>query len=103
MSNIVQFYGNRKGYGLSVSANPLHRNPSYEPILNPDYQLRTGELHYIIWDSFSAARSVFFEKMLFTYVDRYHGRAVHTQTVSVATPEGEFTEKRIIVVYEVRP
>jgi hypothetical protein len=103
MSNIVQFYGNRKGYGLSVSPNPLHRNPSYEPIINPDYQLRTGELHYIIWDSFSAARSTFFEQKLFTYIDRYHGRAVHRQTVKVPTAAGEFVEKPIIVVYEVRP
>jgi 4-amino-4-deoxy-L-arabinose transferase-like glycosyltransferase len=29
MANIIQFYGHRKAYGLSVSHNPLHRNPSY--------------------------------------------------------------------------
>lgn len=28
MANILQFYGHRKAYGLSVSPNPLHRNPS---------------------------------------------------------------------------
>jgi 4-amino-4-deoxy-L-arabinose transferase-like glycosyltransferase len=103
MANLVQFYGDRKGYGLSVSPNPLHRNPSYEPIINPDYLLRTGEIHYIIWDSFSASRSTFFEQKLFTYIDRYHGQVVHTQTVTAPTPGGGLTEKPIIKVYEVRP
>src|SRR5262249_36181328 len=28
MANIIQFYGHRKAYGLAVSPNPLHRNPS---------------------------------------------------------------------------
>lgn len=103
MANLVQFYGDRKGYGLSVSPNPLHRNPSYEPIINPDYLLRTGEIHYIIWDSFSAGRSAFFEQKLFTYIDRYHGRVVHAQTVKAPAAGGAFTEKPIIIVYEVRP
>ncbi len=41
MANIIEFYGHRQAYGLSVSTNPLHRNPSYEPIRNPDFELRT--------------------------------------------------------------
>lgn len=48
MANIIQFYGHRKAYGLSVSPNPLHRNPSYEPVTNPDLWLRNGELQYIV-------------------------------------------------------
>ena len=40
MANLVQFYGRREAYGLSVSPNPLNRNPSYEPIVNPDQALR---------------------------------------------------------------
>ena len=31
MANIIEFYGQRKAFGLSISPNPLHRNPSYEP------------------------------------------------------------------------
>ena len=31
MANVVQFYGHRRAYGLSVSPNPLNRNPSYVP------------------------------------------------------------------------
>ena len=103
MANILQFYGNRRAYGLSVSSNPLHRNPSYLPILNPDFQLRTGAIQYVVWDAFSASRSEFFEQGLFRYVDRYHGRVVHIETVPVATAEGGVTDKPIIIVYEVRP
>ena len=35
MANLVQYYGHRKAYGLSVSPNPLNRNPSYEPLDQP--------------------------------------------------------------------
>ena len=42
MANIVQFYGHRDAFGLSVSPNPLHRNPSYEPIVNPDRRAARG-------------------------------------------------------------
>ncbi len=35
MANIIQYYGHLPAYGLSVSPNPLQRNPSYEPIANP--------------------------------------------------------------------
>ena len=43
MANLVQFYGHRRAYGLSVSPNPLNRNPSYEPLPNPDQALRDSE------------------------------------------------------------
>ncbi len=102
MGNIVQFYGHRKAYGLAVSPNPLHRNPAYEPVDNPDLLIRSNELQYIVWDSFSADRSSFFSDKLLRYADRYHGRVVHTQTVTVDGPDGE-TQKEIIVIYEVRP
>ena len=64
MANIVAFYGHRQAYGLSVSANPLNRNPSYLPIENADLQLRRGEIQYAVWDSFSAARSPSFSSKL---------------------------------------
>ena len=64
MANIVQYYGHRKAYGLSVSPNPLHRNPSYEPVNNPDRAIRDNELQYVVWDSFSAARSSYFSSKL---------------------------------------
>ena len=57
MANIVQFYGHREAFGLSVSPNPLNRNPSYVPVENADLQLRNGSIQYAVWDSFSAGRS----------------------------------------------
>jgi hypothetical protein len=103
MGNIIKFYGHRQSFGLSISPNPLHRNPSYEPIHNPDFQIRTGELQYLVWDSFSAGRSTFFSEKLLWYANKYHGRAVHTETVTVFTPEGEEVEKPVIIIYEVHP
>jgi Dolichyl-phosphate-mannose-protein mannosyltransferase len=102
MANILEFYGRRKAYGLSVSANPLHRNPTYEPVVNPDHLIRTNELQYIAWDSYSASRSPYFSSRLRRYVDRYHGRAVHSETVTI-TDHGKRVEKPVITVYEVRP
>ncbi|HEX6287724.1 MAG TPA: glycosyltransferase family 39 protein [Herpetosiphonaceae bacterium] len=103
MANVLQFYGHRKAYGLSVSPNPLHRNPSYEPIPNPDMHIRSGELQYLVWDSFSAARSSFFSEKILRYASRYHGRIVHSQSVTVTGANGERTTKPIIIIYEVRP
>ena len=103
MANILQFYGHRKAYGLSVSPNPLHRNPSYEPVPNADLLLRSNELQYVVWDAFSANRSPFFSKSLLRYADRYNGRAVHTESVTVTTPDGQKAEEPVIIIYEVRP
>jgi len=99
MANIIQFYGNRKAYGLSVSPNPLKRNPSYDALTNPDLQVRSNQLQYVVWDSYSAARSGYFEAKLMDYVKRYHGRVVHTETLP--DPAGG-PEKAVIIVYEVR-
>jgi 4-amino-4-deoxy-L-arabinose transferase-like glycosyltransferase len=98
MANIIQFYGHRHAYGLSVSPNPLRRNPSYEPILNPDASLRLGDLQYVVWDAFSARRSTHFSEYLLQLARRYNGRVVHTEYVG---RPGE--EVPVIVVYEVRP
>jgi 4-amino-4-deoxy-L-arabinose transferase-like glycosyltransferase len=103
MANILQFYGDRKAYGLSVSSNPLHRNPVYEPVANPDFLLRTSQLQYIVWDSYSASRSDFFSSKLLDYADRYHGRIVYTGSVTTRTAEGEETLTPVIIIYEVRP
>jgi 4-amino-4-deoxy-L-arabinose transferase-like glycosyltransferase len=96
MANIVQFYGRRRAQGLSVSSDPLRRNPAYAPIRNPDLALRRGDIQYVVWDRFSAARSRFFSERLLRYVEKYDGRKVHVE------PEQPGVEP-LIVVYEVRP
>jgi Dolichyl-phosphate-mannose-protein mannosyltransferase len=103
MANIVQFYGARKAFGLAVSANPLHRNPSYEPIINPDRQIRSSDLQYLVWDSFSAARTSFFADKLMEYVNKYNGRAVHTESITIQDSNGNLIEKPVIIIYEVHP
>ena len=103
MANIIQFYSAHKAYGLAISPNPLHRNPSYEPIINPDNQIRTSELQYVVWDSFSAARSQFFSDKLMSYVNKYNGVAIHTELITFPDANGKLVSKPIIIVYEVRP
>ena len=78
MANILEFYGHRRAYGLSVSPNRLHRNPIYQAVPNPDLSLRRGDIQYIVWDAYSARRSAHFERRLLSYVSRYRGRAVYT-------------------------
>ena len=103
MANLVQYYGHRKAYGLSVSPNPLNRNPSYEPLINPDRAIRDNELQYLVWDTFSATRSPSFSEKLLGYADRYDGRIVHTQVLPATTALGESADRPAIVVFEVRP
>ena len=98
MANILEFYGHRRAYGLSVSPNPLHRNPTYEPIVNPDLRIRQSDLQYVVWDAFSASRSTFFGTRLLRYVERYNGRAIHTESVTV-----DGVLKPVIRIFEVRP
>jgi hypothetical protein len=103
MANLVQFYGHRKAYGLSVSPNPLNRNPSYEPLKNPDRALRQDEIQYIVWDTFSASRSPSFSRKLLGYAKRFNGRAVHVAVLPAKSRSGRTAKKPAIVVYEVRP
>jgi len=103
MGNIVQYYGHRRAYGLSVSPNPLNRNPSYEPLVNPDRALRENELQYVVWDAFSASRSPNFSRKLLGYARRYNGRAVHSETLATPTAGARTAQRPAIVVFEVRP
>ena len=97
MANIILYYGHRKAYGLSVSPNPLHRNPSYDPIPNPDYALRHGDMQYVVWDAWSAQRSSHFSEVLKSLARRFHGVIVHQEFIQ--TPSGR---RPVIIVYEVR-
>jgi len=101
MANIIQFYGHRKAYGLSVSPNPLHRNPSYQPVRNPDLSVRSGDAQYIVFDVFSSSRSIYFTERIKKLIERYDGRIVHTEYLPGTSPD-EGVEP-IIIVYEVYP
>jgi 4-amino-4-deoxy-L-arabinose transferase-like glycosyltransferase len=103
MANVLAFYGRRQAFGLSVSPNPLSRNPSYQPLTNPDLAVRDGRVQYAVWDAFSASRSPFFTRNLLRYVERYRGRVVHEQTLAVRTAGGSVTRRPSIVIYVLRP
>ena len=94
MANILEYYGHRPALGLSVSSNPLHRNPAYTPILNPDLSVRDGQFGYLVWDAYSASRSPSTSRRLERLVARYHGLPVHTVDAG---------GRPIIVIYEVHP
>lgn len=94
MANLVEYYGHRRAYGLSVSPNPLHRNPSYEPIPNPDLALRSGQMQYVVWDVWSAGRSSHFAGQAQALARRYHGRVVHTEYSN---------DRPVVIIYAVRP
>jgi hypothetical protein len=101
MANIIEFYGERRAYGLSVSPNPLYRNPSYDPIINPDLQIRQSSIQYLVWDSYSAGRSQFFSDKLLGYVNKYNGRVVHTESITTTDAQGNPVKKPVIIIYEV--
>jgi hypothetical protein len=103
MANILQFYGERRAYGLSVSANPRDRNPAYLPVPNPDRWVRDGQVQYVVWDSFTADRTPFFAAKLEALVQRYHGVAVYTATVPMSRPGGGTSVNPVVVVYQVWP
>ncbi len=106
MANLVQFYGHRKAYGLSVSPNPLNRNPSYEPLINPDRALRDSDIAVRRLGHLLGRRAL--RELLGAaccgYADRYDGRAVHAEVLPGQDGAGRHApEKPAIVVYEVRP
>jgi hypothetical protein len=102
MANLVEFYGHRQAWGLSVSPNPIHRNPAYDAISNPDLAIRTNQIQYVVWDAFSGTRSKFFSQKLLAYAHRYHGHVLHTEPVSVTARDGVRVQTPLIVVYGVR-
>lgn len=102
MANIIEFYGRRKVWGLSVSPNPLRRNPAYDPIRNPDLMIRNDDVQYVVWDSYSASRSQHFGDKILDYAQRYNGRVEHMVTIPVKTIDGT-VRRPVIVIYGVRP
>jgi hypothetical protein len=103
MANLIQFYGHRRAYGLSVSANPLNRNPSYFPLINPDAHLRYGDVQYLVYDAFTASRSPFFTKALENYISKYATREVFTYAVPTVDADGAPAQIKLIRIFEVRP
>jgi hypothetical protein len=88
---------------LSVSPNPLRRNPAYDPILNPDRAVQTLQIHYAAFDVWSAVRSPFFSGTLRRYITKYHGRLVYEQHASVRDLDGTVHDQVVIQIYQLQP
>ena len=101
MANVLQFYGGRRSYALSVSPSPNGRNPSYVPVPNPDLSIRQGQFQYLVWDAYTAHRTPSFAKKMTDLVNRFHGIAVFTATsrTGSAADQAAFAT---VVIYQVR-
>jgi Dolichyl-phosphate-mannose-protein mannosyltransferase len=98
-ANVIAFYGLRHARGLSVSSNPLRRNPTYDPTDNPDLLIRTGAVQYIVFDAFSANRTPIFAKKLLSLVKKYNGVKVYSGYPETSSAHGG--HKPVVVVYQV--
>lgn len=101
MANILQFYGDRRSYALSVSPSPNGRNPAYVPVPNPDLSIRQGQFQYLVWDAYTARRTPSFAKKMTDLVNRFHGIAVFTATSRTGSPDSPIAYATV-VVYQVR-
>jgi hypothetical protein len=103
VANVLEFYGQRPVSALSVSPNRHNRNPAYAPVANPGRAVRDGVFQYIVWDSYTAARTPFFAAQARRLAAKYHGVAVFTSSVTVRAASGPGVIEPVIIIYEVRP
>ncbi|MGH7691814.1 MAG: ArnT family glycosyltransferase [Candidatus Dormibacteria bacterium] len=99
-ANILEFYSLRRALALSVSPNPLHRNPAYAPVVNADQLIRSGAVQYLVYDAYSAARTSHFANRLLQLAHRFDGILVYRY---VAAPHGRARQPSLVLVYQVRP
>ncbi len=102
-ANVIQWYGHRRALALSVSPNPLRRNPTYEPVVNPDQLLRTNTVQYLVYDSYTASRTTFFTAKLLAYVEKYNGVEVFSYYEEARHPDGSRGRVPVVLIYEVHP
>lgn len=103
LANVLEFYGQHATSALSVSPSRRNRNPAYTPVPNPDRALREGAFQYIVWDSYTAARTPFFATEARELASKFHGVAVYTSTVTTGDSSGSDIAEPVIVIYEVHP
>jgi hypothetical protein len=98
MANVIQYYSGRRCDALSVSPNPLHRNPTYRPIFNADVELKDGNYEYVVWDVYSAGRSPHFAERALELAHRFGGHIRYVQSGEI-----NGTNRPIVIIYEVHP
>lgn len=103
MANVIQFYGQRRVFAMSVSPDPANRNPAYVPVPNPDLAVRQGRFRYLIWDSYTANRSPLFAAKIAALANKYNGVLVFSSTITVNSPDGQPVQTPVVKIYRVRP
>jgi hypothetical protein len=103
LANVIQFYGQRQALALSVSPNPLHRNPTYQPVLNPDLTVRTNAVQYLVYDAYTAQRTPYFAEQLLRLVHKYNGVLVYSYYTSVGPAGAASGRVPLVLIYEVHP
>ena len=102
----------RDSVAMSVSVDPLKRNPAYVPIPNPDLSLRRLHVQYVVWDAYSADRTTFYSDRLLHFARRFGGTPVYTvfvddggdlREVSGAAPAGAEVRLEVFDVPGVSP
>jgi hypothetical protein len=101
MANVLQFYGGRRVFALSVSPDPSNRNPSYVAVPNPDLAVRQGKFRYLVWDSYTANRSPSFGNKIVALVKKYDTVVVFSSTITVRSPAGQDGPASVVVIYRV--
>ena len=102
IGNIIKFYANSDVLSLSVNPNPAKHNPSYTPIINPDLMIRNGQIHYLVYDVYTAARTQHFADKLNYYVDKYDAQLIHSEYKNYYSPDfKKVVSKPVIQVYVV--
>lgn len=104
MANVLEFYGQRRVFAMSVSPNPANRNPAYLPVPNPDLAIRQGKFQYVVWDSYTASRSPSFGNKIKELVSKYQGVAQYVSTVTVtSTVSGKPVVTPVVIIYRIQP
>lgn len=103
IGNIIKWYSDHETSAISISPNPLRANPAYEPVRNPDYELRWGLVEYLVYDAYSAARTPHFANRLLDFVERYGGEIVHEEMATLIGADGVPYEAPVVRVYRVGP
>ena len=103
LANAIRFYGHRTVWALSVSLDPLKRNPAYEPIRDADAMIQSEQIGYIAWDMYSASRSPYYARKIAALLKRYNGRLVHEEVGQVRNEQGQLQTRTLMAVYEVHP
>ena len=103
ITNVIAFYSDRDTLALSVSPNPLRRNPAYDVVRNADYDVRWGQYEYLIYDGYSAQRTSHFANRVLDLAERYSTEVAYQSEGTFVAEDGEPFIGPIFRVYRVAP